>query len=73
MKDVRYSTQTSDGDPASLQVPHLNYLRAEHDEKSKVSNTTLLFVLLFFLVTATCSTVVNSFQLHSVLVSFSSV
>lgn len=57
-RDEVFYTNNRDDDPASLQVPHLNYQRAEHDEKAKVSNAKVFFfVLLFFLVTTACSTV----------------
>lgn len=47
-----YTTQTTDADPASLQVPPRNYWRAEHDEKTKVSNATLYLCTAVFLVTS---------------------
>lgn len=65
MKDVRYSTQTTDV-PASLQVPQLNCLKAEHDVKAKVFNATLSLYCSFSLLTIVHSILINSPQLHMV-------
>lgn len=67
MKDLRYSTQTTDV-PACLQVPQLNFPRAEHDVKAKVFKAMLSLYCFFSLLTIVHCIIINSPQL--LMVSF---